>query len=329
MTGARRILLGAAAALLAGLALAPASFEASDPSGIVFSLLPARTVAGEGVTVAISHARPGAVCSLAVRYARNGNQTGLTTAVAIGGRASWSWKVPDSIQADFATLNAACAGSKRISGKLLVVGSLTPPKLAVQKDGFSIRPNPGGSTSVSYGVLIHNQSPNEDALNVSVLVNFVLADGHLLGSTPTTVPLIAAGSTYALGNAMTFPAAAPIARLEIVMQVGTAKAHTGHPPALDNVVIEPSLLEPAWVGDVAGEVIDNDPTLTLQATQFSAVILDAAGNVLGGGTGSTFGSLPPGTRMVFQLSGGGFSDIPTSQAASVLVSAIPTWQPSA
>jgi hypothetical protein len=40
------------------------------------------------------------------------------------------------------------------------------------------------------------------------------------------------------------------------------------------------------------------------------VIFDAAGNVVGGGNGYSFGSLPPGTRVVFKLTGGGFSDIP-------------------
>jgi hypothetical protein len=283
-------------------------------------------VAGEPVTIAVSRARPGALCSVAVSYAPKGAQTGLAPAVAVGGRAKWSWSIPDSIQANFAKLSVSCAGSKRISSRLLVVGSLTPPRLSVEKDGFSTRASSLGGTDVSYGILIHNQSRNADALNVNVLVNFVLANDHLLGSNSTTVPLIPAGSTYALGNSFTFPAAAPIARLEIVMQVGSTQRHTGHPPAIDNIVIEPSLLDQGWVGDVAGEVINNDPSLTLENTSFSAVILDAAGNVLGGGNGSTFGSLPPGTRMVFKLTNGGFRDISTDKASSVLVSASPTWQ---
>ena len=268
-----------------------------------------------------------ALCSLAVDYARSGSEPGISPAVAVGGRATWSWTIPDSTPADFAKLNVACAGSKRISSKLLVVGSLLPPRLTVVKDGFSTRASTTGSTSVSYGVLVRNQSSTTDALNVNVLVNFELADGRLLGSNSTNVPLIAAGSTYALGTAFTFPAAAPIARLEIVMQVGKSAKHTGHPPALDNIVIEPGQFDQSWVGDVAGEVTNDDPTLTLQSTSFSAVILDGAGNVVGGGSGSSFGSLPPGTRMVFKLTGGGFNDIPTDKAASVIVSAIPTWQP--
>jgi hypothetical protein len=65
----------------------------------------------------------------------------------------------------------------------------------------------------------------------------------------------------------------------------------------------------------------------LQSVQYSAVVLDSAGNVIGGGTGSSYGSpLPPGTREVFKLASGGFRDIPFEQGATAIVSAIPTWQ---
>jgi hypothetical protein len=322
----RRAGLGLFVAVLGLLVLAPASLEAGDPATLQFTHLPGRAVAGQAVSVTVSRAHAGALCSLAVNYAKGTGQSGLHPKAAVGGLASWSWTIPDSVQANVAKLSAACAGSKKISGSLLVVGSVIPPRMSIEKDGFTVRPSGTGGTDVSYGILIRNHSPNADALNVNVLVNFVLSNEHLLGSTSMTIPVIAAGSTYALGSSFGFPGAAPISRLEIVIQVGGSQRHTGHPPALDNVVIEPSLYDKSWVGDVAGEVINNDPKLTLQSTQFSAVVLDSAGNVLGGGGGSTYGALPPGTRMVFKLSGGGFSDIPVEKAASVLISPTPSWQ---
>jgi hypothetical protein len=322
----RRAGLGLSVAVLALLALAPGSLEAGNPaSALQFSHLPTRVVAGQAVSVTVTRARAGALCSLGVNYGSAG-QSGLVPKAAVDGFASWSWTIPTTVEANVAKLNVACAGSKRLSGKLLVVGSLIAPRMSVEKNGFSLRTSTSGNTDVSYGMIIRNHSPNADALNVNVLVNFVLADDHLLGSTSTSIPLIAAGSDYALGGNLGFPAAAPIARLEIVIQVGASDRHTGHAPALDNVVIEPSLYDKPWVGDVAGEVINNDPALLLQSTQYSAVIFDSAGNVLGGGSGSTSGTLPPGTRMVFKLNGGGFRDIPVEKAATVLVSAIPTWQ---
>jgi hypothetical protein len=212
--------------------------------------------------------------------------------------------------------------------KLLVVGSLIPPKMSVVKDGFSVRVKTGGRADVSYGVLIQNHSPNADALDVNVLVNFVLADNHLIGSASNRVSLIEAGSTYALGNNLAFPGAAPVARLEIVISVGHSSRHVNHAPAVDNITIEPatSPADIGYVGDVAGELINNDSHLTLSGASYSAVIFDAAGNILGGGNGSSYGSpLPPGTREVFKLLRG-FTDIPFEKAASATVSAIPSWQ---
>jgi hypothetical protein len=312
--------------VVVGLLFAPASLEAANPAALQFSHLPGRAIAGQAVSVTISRARAGALCSLAVNYAKAAGQSGLQPKTAVDGLASWAWTIPDSIQANVAKLSVACAGSKRISGRLLVVGGLIPARLSIEKDGFTIKGAAYGTgTDVSYGIIIKNQSPNADALSVNVLVNFVLANDHLLGSTSTTIPVIPAGSSYALGSSFGFPGAAPIARLETVIQVGSSVRHTGHAPALDNIVIEPSLNDKAWVGDVAGEVINNDPSQILQSTTFSAVILDSGGNVLGGGGGSTYGALPPGTRMVFRLSGGGFGDISVDKAATVLISTSPNW----
>jgi hypothetical protein len=325
----RRTAAGLAFAVACLLTLAPASFEASAPAATAlrFGKLPGRALAGQAVTVAVERARPGARCSLAVSYGRSA-QTGIAPAIAANGGASWTWTIPQTVQANRAKLTVACSGSKRITAGLLVVGSLVPPRMSVEKDGFSVRTSTTGSSDASYGVIIRNHSPNADAENVSVLVNFVLANDHLLGSTSSTISSIPANSSYALGGSLGFPGAAPIARLEVVIHVGATNRHTGHPPALDNIVVEPSPYEQSWVGDVAGEVINNDPHQMLQSTSYSAVVLDAAGNILGGGSGQTYGpSLPPGTREVFKLTSGGFKDIPVQPGLTAIVSATPTWQP--
>jgi hypothetical protein len=211
---------------------------------------------------------------------------------------------------------------------MLIVGSLIPPRISVEKRGFSVRVRSYGGSDVSYGVILRNHSPNADAVNVTVLVNFVMADNNLIGSASTKIPLIPAGSDYALGSNLGFPGAAPVDRLEIVIQVDGLVKHTaGHQPALANVAIEPSLYDPGWVGDIAGELINDDSKLFLQSTSFSAVVFDSAGNVVGGGNGYSYGTLPPGTRMVFRLTGGGFNDIPLDKAASVMVTTTPTWKP--
>ena len=52
--------------------------------------------------------------------------------------------------------------------------------------------------------------------------------------------------------------------------------------------------------------------------------VDEAGNILGGGTGYAFATLPPATREVIKLTSG-FNDIPIAHAVSAIVSMQPTW----
>ena len=317
------------AASFVALVFASASFGAGErPTTLQFTRLPARAVAGQSVSVGVASGKANAQCALAVKYANGALQSGLGRKVAVDGQLSWTWTIPVATQASTAHLNVAC-GTKKISGKMLVVGGLSPAKLSVVSDGYTAKPASfGNGSDVSFGVIIKNSSTTTDATGVNVTVNFVLADDHLLGTKSESIPMIPAGSTYNLGDNMSFPGSAPIARLEIVMQVGGTQPHSGHPPALDNIVIEPDVNNPGWLGDVAGEVINNDPTRTLSSVQFSAVILDGSGNVIGGANGSSYGTIPAGTRVVFKLTSGGIGDIPTINASSVLVTATPTWQQS-
>ena len=265
----------------------------------------------------------GARCRLTVVYA-GGSRQRLETKAAQGGRVAWEWSVSRSAEAGPARLIAACGRAGRATGTVIVVGQLIPPRIKLLKSGFSARPKAFGGTDVSYGIVLKNTSPNADAVNVNVLVNFVLANNRLLGSKSTNVS-VRAGSSYALGDMLNFPGAAPIVRLEVVIQVGERQPRSAKPPAVDGVGIEPSQWEPAWVGAVAGELINDNGKRTLSNASLSAVILDAQGNVIGGANGSVFQSLPPGTRHVFKLTSAAGA-VPTAQAKSVLVTVVPTWR---
>jgi hypothetical protein len=252
-------------------------------------------------------------------------QTGLGSVRARKGIAEWRWTVPKDTQAGLARVTASCSGAGRVSGKVLVVGQLIPVKVDVAKRGFSIRALPYTGTSVSYGLILHNESRTEDALQVSVLVNFVMADNKLLGTETTTVPLISANSDYALGDELTFPAAAPIDRLEVVITVGAHAKQSASPPATANLRILPDLNDPGWVGSVEGELINDHADLELWNARLSTVVFDAAGNVLGGGSGYAFATLPPGTREFIKLTQG-LKAIPIAYAASAMVSVDASWR---
>ncbi len=290
-----------------------------------FSVFPARALQGKEVAIGVA-TRPGVTCQLSVQYAGGERQGGLLRTSAVGGRAVWRWVVPEEVTAGPARVVASCGRAGSATRALLVVGSLIPPKITVVQKGFSIRTRTFGGSTVSYGLLLKNESPNADALNVTVMVNFVMPDDHLIGTDAHSVAVLPAGVTYAYGSALRFPAGAPVDRLEVVIQVGGRQKRAKQQPALAAVRVLPSLSEPAWIGEVDGEVINDHPTLMLRNTVLSAVVFDAFGNIVGGGTGSTFGTLPPGTRQVFKMTSG-FDAIPSVNAASVQVSALATYGP--
>jgi hypothetical protein len=269
----------------------------------------------------------GAACSLAVRYSDGATEGALVGAKGKDGRVTWKWTLQQLTAPGAALLKVRC-GSATGTKKITVVGSLVPPKIVVTKSGWSVRPRSMGST-VSYGVLLKNTSPNVNALKVNIQVNFVLSDSKLVGTATSQVMSIGAGETYNFAGQLAFPGDAPIAKLEFVILVGAREKAAKVPrPGLDNVAVIPGQFDPAWTGWVQGEVVNDQAALMLRNTTLSAVLFDAAGNVLGGVTGSAYNPLPPGTRQVFKLTYG-IDSIPYSKVASVSISAIPSWQATA
>jgi len=305
------------------LAVTAASASAGH-SGIRLEFMPRHALEGATARITVGVSPAGATCRLSVRYQDGSLQPGLPSVPATQGRASWSWTVPTSVQAGPALASVRCGGAGAVSRRLVVVGRLVSPKIDVEKTGFSTRPTVGGGTRLSYGVILHNSSETRDATRVVVQTNFVLADDHLLGTDSRSIAGISAGSDYALGNTVSFPGAAPVVRLEVVVQVGDFARHSIHLPTLDNIHIVPKQFDPGWVGTIEGELQNTDPTLTLRLASLSAVVFDADGNVLGGGTGYASQQLPPGAREFLQL-GTGFDVIPIAVAATAEVSVSPSW----
>ena len=157
-----------------------------------------------------------------------------------------------------------------------------------------------------------------------MLVNFVMADNHLIGTAQTPVAEIPAGTEYALGNQLTFPGAAPIVRLEVVLQIGGRGRQSMLHPAFDNLHFMPQLFDPGWLGSIEGEVINDQPTYTLKSVTSRPWSSTARATCIGGGNGFAFGTLPPGAREVLKLSNG-LSSIPFAQATDMMLSAIGTY----
>jgi hypothetical protein len=321
---ASRIRLAALGALLSLALAAPAAARTDRADSVRVGFASQRVVQGNDASISVVVSPAGVRCSLSVRYANGARQKDLQPQTATNGRASWRWQVGLGTAVGRARATVSCGRAGKVTRRFMVIGQLIPPRITVVKKGFSIRARTYGGTGVSYGLLLANDSRQFDATKIYVLINFVMADNHALGTVTSSINAIPAGGTYALGGELTFPGAAPIQRLEVVIQVGGRSRPQVRLPATANIHVMPDLYDPAWVGSVEGELVNGQSGLVLQSCQLSAIVLDEAGNVLGGGTGYAFATLPPATREVIKLSSG-FNDIPSAHAVSAIVSMQPTW----
>ena len=174
-------------------------------------------------------------------------------------------------------------------------------------------------------MILANESKTRDAVDVKVLVHFVMDDNRLIGSATTRISDMAADSEHALGGELTFPGGAPIARLRGGRRGGRQRpCHADEARAFRSARhAEPSRAD--WCGSIEGELQNASPTKTVQSVQLSAVVLDDAGNIIGGGSGYSYGTLPPGGPHVLQIATG-MRPIPVSKTAIALVSVVPTYQ---
>jgi hypothetical protein len=311
-------------ALVAAVLALTAAQASARSSGVHVTFLPPHVVQGMNAGISVTVQPASVACTLRVRYSDGAFQSGLASVVAAHGLASWSWTVPTTVQAGPAQAAVRCGRAGSVSRRLVVVGRLVAPRIVVQDTGFSTRTDVGGGTRLSYGVILHDASDTRDAANVTVQTNFVLADDHLLGTDTQHVSGIAAGGDFALGSTVSFPGAAPVVRLEVVVQVDHFAPHALHLPTLANIHLVPERFSPAWLGTIEGEIQNTDPALTLQMASLSAVVFDSSGKIIGGGTGFAGQPLPPGAREFLQL-GYGLDVIPVERAASTTVSVSPTW----
>ncbi len=282
------------------------------------------------ISVATGAAAP---CSLIVSYANGRMQDGAVKRPHAH-RVAWTLRVPVSAPLGVATWQVRCGLGFTSHGSFVVVGALSTtgssvdlPKVVVDKQGYSQRNDTYGTgSSVSWGLMLRNTSVKEDAENVYVLVNFVAANGSLLGSMTDTVGLVPAGGTYALGDSMSLRTQVATASLEVTVRVGDHSPKQAHAtPDLANVRIVPSQFDPTWVGEVDGELVNDTSKDTLSNARLSIVLLDGSGNVVGGGTGMMFSALPSGSRIVF-LAQSGFTAVPLDRAVTPVISIAPSYQ---
>lgn len=311
------------------LAVGATAATAAPRPRLGFTLAPARALQDRPVTVQLAVRPLRARCSLSVRYADGSRQSGLTPVRARRGVARWTWVVPTTADAGPARLTAFCRGVGRRTRTLMVVGAtaVPAPKLVVAKQGFSQRPHPSFSSRsyLSYGVVLSNPDLAYDVHDVDVLINALSADDRVVASKTEDVDVIAAGGEFALGGSQTIGPYS-VSRLEVVLVRAERRPKQLRLPAVQGIrVVGGTGRETGFVKEVYGEVVNVIADAMLTRTKFSVVAFDAAGAVIGGGTGTTRAALPPGARVL--VSATGMRAVPVQRAVSFQFSFEPTWEP--
>jgi hypothetical protein len=314
------------AAALAGLCLAASAGAAVDAgSSVGFRFLPRKAFQGQPASLSVTVRPSGVRCAATIRYADGARQT-LPPAVARGSRATWRFTVPSRARIGSASAAVGCGRAGRISRTFAVAGPpAAPAKVVIKKSGFSQRVR-SVSREVSYGIVLSNPSPEKDALEVSVIVNFVDSTNRVVKTESERIDGVGAGTDFYLGGSTSIPDGTPVSTLEIVTRIGSQDLAAKLGPPASDVLVQASRFDPGWVGAVVGQVQNDHPTMLLTSAQVSTVVFDAEGNVLGGGKGYTTGGLLPGVRAYFSASSG-VNPIPVDRAASAGVTVLGRYEP--
>jgi hypothetical protein len=254
-----------------------------------------------------------------VKYAQDGRLAWslLIPRTATLGKGSWYVRCGLGIESRGAFVVTVAGGAKHTTG--------VAPRVVVDKQGFSQRADTSSGASLfSFGVFLHNTSSTQDAMSVYVLVNMVAASGDLVGSATRTIKLIGAGQTFAFGDSLRLRSQVPVKSLELAIRVGEHELKQPHTmPGFANLRILASTLDPAYVGEVDGEILNSVTTRTLSSARLSIVLVNAAGNPVGG-VGTTTSLVPAGSRMVFRAAAG-LNAIPLDGSLLPVISVEPNY----
>lgn len=294
------------------------------------SVSPGLVHRGQLVTIS-SHTYTGASNCFAMILFSNGHNIHLSTKHPTLHRVKWVYRVGAAAPLGQWNYQIYCDFRIQTQGTFVVAAAKSAageaePRVVADKDGFSQRPHKyDDGSDLSYGIVLHNLSKTEDAQNVYIIVNMVASNGMLLGSKSTTIKLIPADSTWALGDTFGLRTQAAVASLELTIRVAAHSPKKAHVlPDLANVRLVPSQLDTGYLGEVDGELVNDTSPQTLGFTNISVVVFDQNGVPVGGGTGMNSASIPYGSRFVF-LAQSGFNAIPLDKAASVAISLDPSY----
>ncbi len=245
--------------------------------------------------------------------------TGSTKYVSVRrGRASFSWQLAATAAPGVWSVGVSCGRAGSASTTFTVLTSkpaAVPAKLIVDKSGFGFADS-FGSRTMSYGIVLRNSSPDQDAIRVTVTVSAVDANNRILKSDSSTIEAIPASTTYYFGDYIFLDLSATPAKLEINVQTEAGRAKSLILPPVANLRAVDSFGETRVEGEFSNPY--SKPISSL--ARITCVVFDAGGNVIGGGFTYPDADVPPGGRIGFDMNAYG---VTLSQVGSVQASVEP------
>ena len=304
-----------------------ASNAFGQSAAVRIRITPTSLTAGETVVVAVAVRPSGVRCTGALSRAQT--TVKLVAKRGRGGAVSWRSKIPAMAPGGTWTARVACGNAGSATAHFSVKARpappppITPAKIVVLKFGETTR-RPTCSNAcpayASWGVVLQNVSPDEDALDVTLDLNFLDAKGLIIEATSQRYEIVPAGATFYAGDDETFSSTGSLpVRLEVAaVRIGwhQKKSFGGLPPVANVRTSE----------DAGGTLVLGDfgnlytRTIANYVTKVTAVCFDASGNVIGGGRGSPNAPVAPGGRTGFGVS---IRALSSAQIASAQVSVEP------
>ena len=299
--------------LLAALAVAGAA--SAQTSGVTIRGLTKPVYQGQTITIRAMVRPHGAHCVLSISYP-GGKLQRLGDRVAGPAGASWSVRIP-AVPAGVARASALCGEAGRATMTFRVQAALQAPRIVTERTGFTQRPNERtGSSDVCFGLQLRNDRARLDATNVAVLVNLVDADNRVLASDHLRLTRIPAGATVYIGDQIHM-ALLTVARVEVVaVEARSQPIQPATQPLISDILITAD--RNGYVDTVYGQLL-NQSQLSIQGGELGTILLDAAGNIIGGGRGIVHGPVSLGARELFSTSGQ-LSAVPLASASQALAS---------
>jgi hypothetical protein len=275
---------------------------------------------GQTVQLRVMANPRGVHCLSAIKYT-GGKVQRLGDRVAGSNGATWAFRIP-AVRPGPARTSVDCGEGGRASMLFKVTPALQTPKIVTERTGFSQRVNRDGSTDACFGLQLRNERARVDATRVAMLVNLVDADNRVLATDHLRLGRIPAGATVYTGDQITRLVNIPIARVEVVaVEATSAPVQPATPPLISDIVVTPT--RDGGVDKVYAQLL-NQSALILEGGELGTALVDAEGNIIGGGRGAVRGPVSLGARELTKTLGQLDAVLQTNVAAA-LVTVVPRY----